>query len=151
MSKWTLFWDMHSGGGTKEGDYDKIYIEAPENEAKIIFYKRFGHNPDRVSCTCCGPDYSIDERDSLAQASAFHRNCGYVYRNASGKVVDKNKAWKPGIGIVKGYKVSYEDVKESIPLSEYVKHKTVLVIYKDQIKDSERTGTIPEQGYVGVE
>ena len=50
-SKWTLFWDMASGGDTKEEPYENIYIEAPEEEAKVIFYNRFGHNPERVSCT----------------------------------------------------------------------------------------------------
>ena len=28
---WTLFWDMHSGGGSKE-KWTMIYIEAPEDE-----------------------------------------------------------------------------------------------------------------------
>ena len=44
---WTHFWDMHSGGGQKE-KFGHCYIEAPENEAKVIFYNRFGHNPERV-------------------------------------------------------------------------------------------------------
>lgn len=57
---WTRFYDMHSGGDTKE-DYQIILIEAKEELAKLIFYNRFGHNPDRVSCTCCGSDYWADE------------------------------------------------------------------------------------------
>jgi hypothetical protein len=73
---WTKFWDMHSGGGTKE-KWEQIYIEAPEEESKIIFYNRFGHNPKRITCTCCGSDYSIEENESLEQASGFHRNCAY--------------------------------------------------------------------------
>lgn len=36
---WTEFWDMHSGGGQKE-KWAKIYIEAPEEEARVIFYNR---------------------------------------------------------------------------------------------------------------
>lgn len=68
----TSFWDMHSGGGSKE-KFDKIYIEAPEDEAKIIFYNRFGHNPERVSCTCCGEDYSVSEYKTLEEASQYHR------------------------------------------------------------------------------
>ena len=48
MSKWTNFHDMYSGGGLKEKPYTYIYIEAPEVEARTIFYNRFGHNPDRV-------------------------------------------------------------------------------------------------------
>jgi len=53
--------DMHSGGDLKE-KWQYIYIEAPEEEAKVIFYNRFGHNPNRVTCTCCGKDYSISSR-----------------------------------------------------------------------------------------
>jgi hypothetical protein len=69
---WTHFWDMYSGGGKKE-PWSHIYIEAPEEEAKVIFYNRFGHSPERVSCTCCGGDYSITEYKTLAQATEYHR------------------------------------------------------------------------------
>ncbi len=76
---WTLFWDMHSGDGVKEQNVQgeeitKIYIEAPEDEAIKIFYNRFDHNPNRVSC---GEDYSISEESSFAQISGYHRNCGW--------------------------------------------------------------------------
>jgi hypothetical protein len=71
---WTEFWDMHSGGGQKT-DWDRIYIEAPEAEARLIFYNRFGHSPERVTCTCCGEDYSISEGLTLEQVSGYHRNC----------------------------------------------------------------------------
>lgn len=57
---WTRFFDLASGGGDKE-DFELIYIQAPRDEAQLIFYNRFGHNPERVSCTCCGPDYSFRE------------------------------------------------------------------------------------------
>lgn len=76
---------MHSGGGCKEEPYEKIYIEAPEEEAKIIFYNRFGHNPERVTCACCGDDYSIGEHDSLAIATGYDRNCESGYVNAQGE------------------------------------------------------------------
>ncbi len=62
MSPWTLFNDMHSGGGTKH-KYELIYIEAPYKEAIRVFYARFGTNPYRVSCTCCGADYSVTPYD----------------------------------------------------------------------------------------
>lgn len=67
--------DMHSGGGTKVSPYEYIYIEAPEAEARVIFYNRFGRNPDRVTCTCCGEDYSLTEGDSLERLSAYDRRC----------------------------------------------------------------------------
>lgn len=114
---WTLFWDMHSGGGTKEEPYDKIYIEAPAAEARVIFYNRFGHNPERVSCTCCGEDYSIYEEPTLEEASDYHR------RGSFGR----------------GPQVTVE---------EYIAKPDVLVIRAEEIKDDERTGDVPEQGYV---
>lgn len=68
-TEWTRLWDMHSGGGAKEG-FEVCFIEAPEEEAKLIFYNRFGHSPERVTCTCCGADYSISTHDSLCEATA---------------------------------------------------------------------------------
>jgi hypothetical protein len=76
--KWTEFMDMHSGGGCKEEPYEYIYIQAPEEEARVIFYNRFGHDPDRVSCTCCGQDYSVTEYDSLDKATEFERKGGII-------------------------------------------------------------------------
>lgn len=70
---WTKFWDMHSGGGAKESPHENIYIEASEDEAVAIFYNRFGHDPNRTSCTCCGEDYSISEYESLDKATEYHR------------------------------------------------------------------------------
>lgn len=61
---WIEFYDMSSGGGHKE-DFGVCYIEAStEEEAERVFYAKFGHSPDRVSCTCCGADYSVSEVDS---------------------------------------------------------------------------------------
>jgi len=80
-TKWTHFMDMHSGGGQKE-KWAHIYIEAPENEARVIFYNKFGHNPDRVTCTCCGNDYSVIESDNVfLEQFSYKRwchNCGVL-------------------------------------------------------------------------
>ena len=131
-SKWTLFWDMHSGGGTKEEPYEKIYIEAPEEEAKVIFYNRFGHNPERVSCTCCGEDYSISESATLEQASGYHRNCAW----------DKE---------IKGYIEKPNEYNDTfLTVEDYSKQEDVLIIPKSEIKDSERIGDVPSEGYVWV-
>ena len=73
MISWTHFWDMPSGGGCKEAPYGHIFIEAPLEEAVRIFYNRFGHSPYRVSCTCCGEDYSVSEYDTLEEATAYQR------------------------------------------------------------------------------
>ena len=89
---WTRFRDMHSGGGSKvlrkpdgtftDGDrfshesddepINYIYIEAPKDEAKLVFYNRFKRNPERVSCTCCGEDYYISESETLEQPTERH-------------------------------------------------------------------------------
>lgn len=121
---WTRFMDMHSGGSQKEA-FAYCYIEAPEGEAKKIFYNRFGHNPERVTCTCCGDDYSISETPTLEEASAYDRHCAYE----DGKWVEKPDC--------------RYSVKELIPLSEYVKQPEVLVIYMADIKPEERNGEVP--------
>ena len=129
---WTQFWDMRSGGGNKE-QWERIYIEAPEEKAKVIFYKRFGHNAEEVSCTCCGPDYSISEAPSLDQASAFHRGCAF----------DKNKD-----KYVERPDTRYSFSKPYLTVEQYVAQPEVLVIYAKDIKPGEDQGEVPEQGYV---
>lgn len=129
---WTLFWDMNSGGGRKE-KWHKIYIEAPEREARVIFYNRFGHNPSRVTCTCCGEDYVVNEEESLEQLSGFHRGCDcvndeYVERPATRFKLNKYQT-----------------------LDEYKKDEGVLIIHADEIKPEERVGEVPTQGYVWEE
>lgn len=57
---WTKFYDLHSGGGQKL-DYSEFYIEADEPTARAIFEERFGRDPDNVTCSCCGSDYSVYE------------------------------------------------------------------------------------------
>ena len=131
---WTRFMDMHSGGSCKEKPFEYIYIEAPESEAEVIFYNRFGHNPGRVSCTCCGSDYSVQDHDSLEQASAYDRNC--EWSKEKGEYVEEERERFPG----SGYKT----------LEEYADSPDVLIIPASEIKPEERTGEIPEQGYVWV-
>lgn len=130
---WTQFWDMHSGGGSKE-KWEKIYIEAPENEAKVIFYNRFGHDPDRVTCTCCGNDYSISTNKSLAQLSGYHRNCAMK----DGKYVEKPDR-------------TYKNTKDLISVKDYTKQENVCVISNKDIKPEERVGEVRRSGYVWVD
>jgi len=129
---WTKFWDMHSGGGQKE-NWSIIYIEVPEEEAIVIFYNRFGHNPNRVTCTCCGPDYSISEYPTLEEASGFHRGCHYD--NESQKYVEKLD------------KDGYHPYKT---LKEYSQEEEVLIIYAKDIRPDEKEGDVPEEGYVWI-
>lgn len=129
----TQFMDMHSWGSLKEKQ-QYIYIEAPQEEAELIFYNRFWHNPNRVSCTCCGNDYSISESETLEQASAYERWCRYD--NKSNKYVDeKDPKW-------------YRDY---ISLDIYKWFKSIIIIYEKDIKPEERVWTLPEQGYVYID
>ena len=143
---WTQFWDMHSGGGQKE-EWAVIYIEAPEEEAEAIFYNRFGHNPNRVTCTCCGNDYSIDSGKSLKQLTAYHRGC---YAGKRGYIEKRDLTYDK-------YCNTKEELEECItrhpyvPLEEYVKQNDVLVIYAKDIKPEERLGDVPTQGYVWLD
>lgn len=130
---WTQFWDMHSGGGQKE-DFSQCFIEAPEAEAKVIFYNRFGHNPERVTCTCCGNDYSISEYETLEQASGYERGCAYDSEAEQYIEQPTEDSWR-----------------EYITLEDYIKRPDVCVIRADQISDDERVGELPTQGYVWMD
>lgn len=129
---WTQFMDMHSGGGLKE-KWLHIYIEAAEKEAIVIFYNRFGHNPDRITCTCCGNDYSIHEGETFAEITAFERGCDYD---------DSTK------GYIEGPSTKAYAFHKYRTVEEYSKDESILVITASNIKDSERTGEPPIQGYV---
>lgn len=152
MTKWTQFMDMHSGGGQKL-DWAYIYIEAPEDEAKIIFYNRFGRNPDRVTCTCCGPDYSLTESDSLQRATAFERNCDPAYFDADGNEIPTTEAFIAPKGYatwryVERPKKYFNSSSSHTTLEDYLKNPRALFIYANEIKDSERSGYLPDEGYI---
>lgn len=172
---WTRFMDMHSGGGLKEPPYDKILIQASQDEAEVIFYNRFGHNPNRVTCTCCGEDYSISDGESLADLTAYDRNCAIEYFDVEtdesfgqldysdikndysdrkykalykGREVTSRYVEKPDLKLMK-YGASRKECEDRyMTLTEYLKSGTVLVIEEKDIRDSERIGSLPEQGYV---
>lgn len=120
MSKWTQFWDMHSGGGTAEPPYNHIFIELPKDKACIYFYNRFGHSPWRVSCTCCGADYSIEQFDSLEDATEYHRT---THRISAG---------------------------QHIPLEDFLQRDDVLVIREPEIDLGMCEGEVPEEGYIWI-
>lgn len=154
----TLFWDMHSGGGQKE-KWSKIYIEAPIEEAVKIFYNRFGHNPERVSCTCCGGDYSIEEFETLEQASGYHRGCRLAYFKNDKEIPESEGfIFRIGKGKPKGVTSGYIEEpsdknwnKKYQTMTEYVKNKDVLIIYEKDIRANERLGEVPDQGYVWMD
>lgn len=121
---WTRFMDMHSGGGSKE-KWEYIYIEAPEAEAKVIFYNRFDHSPERVTCTCCGDDYSISSDESLEQLSAYDRGCRWDA--ASRQYVEEAGA-------------SYSPYQT---IEQFQLREDILLIPASEILDSERKGELP--------
>jgi hypothetical protein len=147
---WTLFWDMHSGGGTKESPFEMICIEAPEDEAKVVFFNRFGHSPERVSCTCCGQDYSIYEESELWILTAHHRNCKTLEQKHDGEkwVPEQPYEDRPMDPGDRSYHEGYRDASSYLTLEQYIAKPDVLVIRADEIKPEERTGSVPEQGYV---
>lgn len=128
---WTQFMDMHSGGGRKES-FDVCYIEAAEEEAKVVFFNRFGHSPNRVSCTCCGEDYSVSEHETLEQATAYNRGCKFSKEE---NCYIEERATEVGF-------YSYQ------PLETYREQKDVCIIPEVDIVNEERKGEVPEQGYV---
>ena len=119
---WTHFWDMHSGGDLKVSPFDHIYIEASERDAMSVFYARFGFNPHRISCSCCGEDYSVSEYKTFKEASCFQR----------GDRISKLQPEPTNITSVKDYK-KQEDVK---------------VIRAKEIVDTEKSHVLHEEGWV---
>lgn len=158
---WTHFWDMNSGGGVKH-DVAHIYIEAPEGEAKSVFYARFGTNPERVSCTCCGEDYSIEEEPSLEEATGYQRNLPSIVPDWGTdfyalpledrrKVNDLTRHLEPGQDMPEGYAFSANPMPmrgDPIALEDYIASGEILVIRASEISDDERSAHVPEQGYV---
>jgi hypothetical protein len=154
---WTQFMDMHSGGGSKE-KWNYIYIEAPEKDAVTIFYNMFGHNPHRVTCTCCGEDYSVTESETLEEATGYERGCELGYFNKDGVEISEDEAWIRGEGYVDGCYSKYVERRDKkysyktyVTLDEYLKKDTIRVIYADEILPQHRTGSVPKQGYVWVD
>ena len=145
---WTHFWDMHSGGQTKvvvDGvGKNHIYVELPQPEAEVFFQNRFGRNPHRVTCTCCGEDYSVDSHESLSQITGFHRNlrCLETPRLENGRydnndpIIKSHLYLEDGEEPPPGYAVSarYRSARVGVPLDEYLKADDVIVIYAKDIE-----------------
>lgn len=155
---WTQFMDMHSGGGTKEAPYEYIYIEAPEGEASAIFYAKFGHSPSRVSCTCCGDDYSVSHAETFEKLTGYERRCRYIEDARGWKYRGDDKLEgryvEDGEEVPDGYAVSSTSSHrygQYMTVEQYVAKPTVLVIPAADIKPEWRSVRIPTQGYVWVE
>lgn len=72
---WTHFWDMHSGGNAKVNinGMDKTQIFVEGDDAIEYFTEVYG-DPNAECCPTCGPNYSIDDNESLEKLSEYHRN-----------------------------------------------------------------------------
>jgi len=160
---WIQFWDMHSGGPCKEAPFEKIYIEAEsEEQAKIIFYNKFGHNPERVSCTCCGSDYSVSSHQSLAQLTGYERGCRCLlvprdpqtgrYLN-NDPVIKFNYYLEEGEEPPNGFEVDTKSksFKDYQLLEKYITNKDVLVLQEKDIKPEWKYGELPQQRYVYID
>lgn len=128
---WTQFMDMHSGGGQKL-DWAYIYIEAPIDEAAVIFQNLFDRNPYRVTCTCCGDDYSLSESKTLEQATAYNRHCNYVKG-----------------GYVEGQQPDdkYGPAPKYVPFEEYIARKGIKIVRASEITPAQRKGELSREGY----
>lgn len=157
---WTRFMDMHSGGGQKLA-WHHIYIEAPQAEAEVVFQNRFHRNPHRITCSCCGEDYSVSEEgDDLAQATAFERGCRFAHFTKDGKEIPREAAWVSGKGYINGAHGKYVEEQDTtygragsagsaghLTLERYCEEPGVLVIRASEIKPEERRGKLKVEGY----
>lgn len=128
---WTRFMDTHSGGGQKLS-HAKILIEAPEKEAEIIFQNRFNRNPNRVTCTCCGEDYSISEAETLEEVTAYDRGCCWDEIKKS-YVEEGGGKWNHNTYIT---------------IQDYLNSGDALILRTTDIKPEERVGELREEGYI---
>lgn len=131
---WTQFWDM-STGGYRKLKWKYIYIEAPWDEVKVIFYNKLGRNPDKITCSCCGRDYSTHTGETLENVTGYHRGCAWDDENEE----YLEKQW-----------TEEETGRPYMPLDKYIKEEDVLVIRAVDILPEERVGTLPRSGWVYI-
>jgi len=117
----------------------------------------------RVSCTCCGEDYSISSAEDFAQISGYHRGCQTLvhktYRSGQNKGLVKpipksmqryyEEREKPPKGWEFDTKRIFNNKYKTV--LAYKRQKDVLVLSRHKIKSSERAGEVPNEGYVWVE
>lgn len=154
---WTRFMDMHSGGGQKL-DWPYIAIQASEDEARRIFYGKFGRNPERVTCTCCGEDYSVSESPTLAEATAYDRNLRWVedargYAARSEPDFLKGRYLEPGEDIPRGMSVSMWASRrgEGIAFAAFMRNPErhgYKLVTRGEITEADTANEPPAEGYV---
>lgn len=139
---WTRFFDMNSGGEQKL-DWEYIYIEAPEREAKEVFERIFCRDPENITCQCCGQDYSISEISEeidLQQGTTYERGCEFAYFDREGLEIPEDDyiamAYDQREGITCRYverqSASFPSMKYQ-SLEEYMKSKNARFINAAEI------------------
>lgn len=135
---WTVFWDMHSGGGQKL-DFAKCFIEAPEAEAIEAFKRLFGRDPHNETCPCCGEDYSIDGEETLEEATAYHRNLDFAvsarWQNLprSEWASIESRYLEPDEPLPDGWVVEFRRSGPKLTLDEYLASSDVRVVRCDEL------------------
>jgi hypothetical protein len=144
--------DMHSGGGQKL-QWNYIYIEAPLQEAKVIFFHRFDRSPSRVTCTCCGPDFSMMESETLEEATGYERKLPWIEPVINGKPdARQGKQLEYGEEMPEGWLLEkYPPSEPAITIEEYCKFANVKIIRAYEILPEERIGDVPREGYVWMD
>lgn len=75
---WVRFHDLHAGGYQKL-QWGHIYICANSlEEALNVFEEKFSQNPQAVTCSCCGPNYSYAEFETLEDATSYERSDKFI-------------------------------------------------------------------------
>lgn len=114
---WTEFMDMCSGGDQKQA-FAYLYIEAGKHDAMRVFRNRFGRDPNRITCHCCGEDYTIECHPDLLQLTGYDRECSYD--RATNQYLDNGT-----------------------PLEEYLKRSDIRVIRAEDITEADMVDSHP--------
>ncbi len=148
--RWTTFMDMHSGGRLK-ASHQWIVIEAPQALAELVFYNRFGHNPNRITCTCCGEDYSVSEHENSRDGIRYHWRWGSIYGKRARKHSDVRVAALQAMAEQNDSPQEAENARIAIRRQKRALQWTrqnVLFIKHEDIQPHEKVGSVPVEGWV---
>ncbi|TNC80223.1 MAG: hypothetical protein C9356_14950 [Oleiphilus sp.] len=81
---YTQFVDIKSGGTVKLGA-KRVFLEASEAEAVMLFERIFGIDPSNVTCQCCGADYLVVESNDQPRERDWVVNRADIQRFDAGR------------------------------------------------------------------
>lgn len=90
-----------------------------------------------MTCTCCGPDYSLSESETLEDATGYHRNCNYSRETEKYIEEPSRRRFGGPYRTLEAYLAG--------------EGQNVLIIRAEEIADEERKTPLKRQGYVWVE